>query len=145
MGSCASRWHFMSYNFNFINVNALKSIFTNNIDFILPFTFKIVGFMFRWIFCQGIAYILLLYPVFIRFYLKLKQSSFTRCFSLIGKFSVNRYADTATDRFWSCFTVFSMFPIHLAFVCLFSLLSCFIVDLSFSLVYFYPFHHFKIV
>lgn len=46
-GYMLSRWHYMSYNFSFINVNALKSTLPNNIDFILPFTFKIVGFIFN--------------------------------------------------------------------------------------------------
>ena len=46
-GFMSSGWHFMSYNFSFINVNALKSILPNNTDFILPFAFKIVGFIFK--------------------------------------------------------------------------------------------------
>ena len=46
-GYMLSSWHYMSYSFSFINVNVLKSILPNNIDFILPFTFKIAGFIFN--------------------------------------------------------------------------------------------------
>lgn len=67
-GFMSSRWHFMSYNFSFINVNALKSILPNNIDFILPFTFKIVGFIFKMNLLSGDSIIFYFFTqFFIRF------------------------------------------------------------------------------